>query len=168
MKKFQLVFFSLFAALMVCSAIAHAECPLGEKETHLTIHRVMRNFGRFVTPADMVTIKGVNPNEKVNDQELTIAIEKLGYVVDCAQAVLDNPTGDMLPTDAHNIEDAKTRQEYVDDFLYFMTDFRDGLIEYREMFKKTLLQKPEERDYKPLREKCIELDNLVEHAHKKV
>jgi hypothetical protein len=156
----------VFTFVLFFSTYALADCPLGAKEDHLTIQRIMRNFGRFVTPADMVTIKGVNPAEKVSDAELTDAIENLGKVIDCAQAVLDHPEGDLLPAESRRLE-GSARKDYLDDFLLFMTDFRDGLKEYREMFQKTLLQKAPDRDYKPLRQKCIELDNLVEHAHKK-
>jgi hypothetical protein len=167
MKKLQMLSASLLAALCLTSLSTYAQCPLGQGETTLSIHRVMRNFGRFIMEADMISLKGVNPNETVKDSEIQTAIVKLGYVIDCAQAVLDHPTGEILPDEASKLS-GDALKEYIDDFLYFMTDFRDEVTQYRELLKKILTLKPEERDFHPVRDKSKEIDELVEHAHKKV
>lgn len=167
MKKVNTLLLGVLTLLTLGSAKAMAECPLGQKETQLSIQRVMRNFGRFTLNADAISLKGLNPHDKVTDAELQVAIEKLGLAIDCAQAVLDNPTGSMLPDEATWLKD-KAREDYISDFLYFMEDFRDKLVEYQQLFKDTLQQTPEERDYNSIRKKCLELDKLVEHAHKKV
>ena len=165
MKTLQILISTLL--LIAINQKASATCILGEKEDHLTIERVMRNFGRFTMPADMITLRSLNPSEAISDDQLKTAVEKLGWAIDCAQAVLDNPNEHVIPTEA-KMKPGPEREEHINDYLYFMTDFRDGLNEYRLMFKNLLELKSEERDYKPVRKKCIELDKLIDHAHKKV
>jgi hypothetical protein len=157
----------VFVTLVLFST-ARANCPLGAKEDHLTIQRVMRNFGRFVSPADLITLKGVTPYQEITEADLSEATTKLSLAIDCAQAVLDNPTGEILPAEYRRQESEAARQEYLDDFLSFMGEFRDGLKDYEKLFQELILKKPEERNYQPLREKCLELEKMVDHAHRKV
>ncbi|MBS1972255.1 MAG: hypothetical protein JSU04_18260 [Bdellovibrionales bacterium] len=149
---------------------ADVACPLGAKEDHLTINRVMRNFGRFIMYADGVCVKAQNPWEKdhITDQEITEAIGKMDLVVACAEAVLKDPTGDVLPGKLLLMKDEKEKAELVDDYVYFMTDFKDAVIEYRELFKKLLTQKAADRNYDEVNTKRQEVDALVERAHKKL
>lgn len=150
--------------------VSLADCPLGAKEDHLTISRVMRNFGRFTLPADSLCLKGINPPEResISDSQITDAIAKLSLAVDCAEAVLKNPTGDVLPSHLELMTDAKAKAQVVDDYIYFMTDFRDGLKEYQDILGKLLTQPSAERNYTEANDKRQELDTLVERAHKKV
>ncbi len=151
-------------------SMAGVACPLGAKEDHLTVNRVMRNFGRFIMYADGVCIKAQNPWEKdhITDQEITVAIGKLDLVVVCAEAVLKDPTGDVLPSKLLLMKDEKEKAELVDDYIYFMTDFKDAVLEYRELFKTLLLQKAVNRNYDEVNTKRHEVDALVERAHKKI
>jgi len=149
------------------SVNVYAVCPVGSNDDHLTIHRVMQNFGRFTLAADSISLRSANPNETITDQQLNTAIENLGSAIDCAQAVLNNPAGDLLPDHASALSGDELK-EYISDFVYFMNDFHDGLIEYRTLFQNILAKKPQERDFQPIRDKCKELDDLVEHAHHKV
>lgn len=167
MNKITLFILSIAFLPLVSMA---AECPLGAKEDHLTIHRVMRNFGRFIMYADGVCVKSQNPWEKdhLQDEEITEAVGKLDQVVACAEAVLKNPTGDVLPGKLILMTDEKEKAELVDDYIYFMTDFKDAAIEYRDLLKKLLTQKAAERNYDEVNEKRHEVDTLVERAHKKL
>lgn len=147
-----------------------AECTLGAKETHLTVNRVMRNFGRFIMYADGVCVKSRNTWERdsIKDSELTEALGKLDQVIECAEQVLRNPTGDVLPNKLLIMKDEKEKQELVDDYIYFMVDFKDAVIEYRDIFKKLLSQKPAERNYDEANDKRLEVDALVDRAHRKL
>lgn len=145
-----------------------AECPLGAKETHLTVQRVMRNFGRYISDADHLCVKGQNPSEKVTDAEITLATANLGLAIACANEVLKNPTGDVLPSKLELMTDEKEKAELIDDYVYFMTDFRDELVLYRSMFQNVLAQPASERDFQEVNEKRQDVDQLVNRAHKKL
>ncbi|WP_413290425.1 hypothetical protein [Bdellovibrio sp. HCB337] len=163
MTKISFIFVLAFLPLA-----ALAECPLGAKETHLTVNRVMRNFGKFVMEADYLCVRAANPVEKVTDADINTAITKLGMAIDCADQVLKDPTGDVLPSKLVFITDEKEKAEYVDDYIYFMTDYKDGLGQYRDMFKALLAQPAAERNFTEANEKRLELDHLVMRAHKKL
>lgn len=167
MTKFSLFVLSFLFLPIVSLA---AECTLGAKEDHLTVNRVMRNFGRFIMYADSVCIKSQNNWEKdgVTDGEITEAIGKLDQVIECADQVLKNPTGDVLPGKLLIMKDEKEKQELVDDYIYFMTDFKDIVIEYRDLFKGLLSQKASDRKFDEVNAKRLEVDALVERAHKKL
>lgn len=154
-------------ALMLPFA-AGAVCPLGANETELTVQRVMRNFGRFISDADHLCIKAKNPEELISNEEISAAINQLGLAIDCADEVLRNPTGDLLPSKIEFIQDAKEKKELVDDYIYFMTDFRDELIQYRKLFEALRAQEPALRNFQEINEKRQDLDHLVDRAHKKL
>lgn len=159
---------SIALALAFLPLAALADCPLGANETHLTVHRVMRNFGRFTIDADYLCIKSQNPNESVQDTEIAEAITKLDMAIGCAEQVLKDPTGDVLPSKLELMTDEKEKAELVDDYIYFMTDFKDGLLQYRDLFKKLQLQPGLERNFTEANEKRLELNELVGRAHKKL
>lgn len=160
----------LVLSLLFVPLASMADCPLGAKEDHLTIQRVMRNFGRFVMVADSVALNGVNPIEKpaIKDADISEAITKLGFAIDCSSEVLKNPTGDLLPSKLNLMTDEKEKAEIADDFVTFMGDFHDGLVEYQDMFKKLLAQPATDRNFDEVNNKRQELDDLVERAHKKL
>jgi len=156
--------------LLFLPLTALAECPLGANEDHLTINRVMRNFGRFIMYADTISVKSLTPAEReyITDKDINEAISKLDLVVGCADEVLKNPTGDVLPGRLLLMTDEKEKAELVDDFVYFMTDFKDVVTEYRELFKKLLTVKASERNFEEVNSKRHDVDALVERAHQKL
>lgn len=83
----------LTLCLMFLPMASMAICPLGAKEDHLTVQRVMRNFGRFVGVADNVCVLALNSwrHEPIPDAKLTEAIDKLSMAIDCANDVLKDP-----------------------------------------------------------------------------
>lgn len=149
--------------------VSFAECPLGAKETDLTIQRAMRNFGRFIMYADHLSIKSKNFAETIEDVEIIEAIGKLDLVIACAEQILKDPTKeDVLPSKIHFMTDVKEKNELIDDYVYFMTDFKDAVTEYRGIFRNILTQKPSERNYSEAYEKYQDINNLVNRAHKKL
>ncbi|MGZ3746629.1 MAG: hypothetical protein ACXWRE_04650 [Pseudobdellovibrionaceae bacterium] len=157
-------------ALFLLPISAKAECRLGVGETHLTVQRVMRNFGSFTLKAESVTLTATNPwsYETVSEADISEAIEKLGFAINCAEEVLKDPTGDILPSRISSITDEKERSEKVDDFVYFMTEFKDVLNSYRDIFKGLQAQKPADRNFKEAKLKLDELNDIVERAHRKL
>jgi len=164
-KAHLIALFLLFTPLFSIAA----DCPFPANEDHLTIGRVMRNFGR-VMYADGICIDAQTPwkREQIKDSEITEAIEKLDEVIACAEAVLKSPTGDLLPSKLNLIKDEAAKQEIIDDYIYFMTDFKDAVIDYRKIFKKILTQKPAERSFDEANAKRLEVNTLVDRAHRKI
>jgi hypothetical protein len=149
--------------LLATSAFAQT-CPVGEKDDHLTIHRVMQNFGRFFSVAEMTVLRGMDPNDQVTANDLAISIDKLNLIISCAEAVLQDPTGDLLPDQASRLS-RDERDEYISDFVYFMEDFRDNVSQFRDLFIQLQGEDPKSWDFKPLKEKDDELNEQIEHAH---
>lgn len=158
----------LSLSLILTSSLASA-CPVGEKETTLNVHRVMRNFGRYMSPAEMVAFKATDPYgvEKVQDPEIVSAAAQLEIAISCADAVLANPTGELLPDKVVFLE-GKAKADYIDSYIYFMEEFKTGLTEFREMLLAVVAQKVEVRDYKALKRKADELNDTINHAHKRL
>jgi hypothetical protein len=159
---------SLLLALLFLPMATMAACPLGAKETRLNVNRLMRNFGKAVSDADYICFKAKNPIETVTDSDINEAINKLDMGIECAEEVLKDPTGEVLPGKLLIMTDEKEKAELVDDYVYFMTDFKDALIEYRDLYKALLAQKPSERNFTEVDEKRKDVDNLVMRAHKKL
>lgn len=154
---------------MILTSLMASACPVGEKETTLNVHRVMRNFGRYMSPAEMVAFKATDPYgvEKVQDPEIIDAAAKLEIAISCADAVLANPTGELLPGKVVFLE-GKAKADYIDSYIYFMEEFKTGLTEFREMLLAVVAQKVEVRDYKALKRKADELNDTINHAHKRL
>jgi hypothetical protein len=157
----------LSVAIFIFSLSALADCPLGEKEDHLTIQRVMRNFGRFIMPAENIAYRGQNKYDQVSDADLQEAIEKLSYVISCADAVIANPTGDLLPTVARSMTGDELKN-YVDSLTFMMDEFKLSVTDYQSAFIKILAQPKEQRDLTGLLKMTQDQDALVEKAHKKL
>ncbi len=144
-----------------------ASCPLGAKEERLTTQRVMRNFGRFTMPAEMIAYRGQNKYEVITDAQLQEAIEKLSVVISCANAVLENPTNELIPTAGQKLPDPE-KSEYLDSYLFFMDEFKASVTDYQSAFIKLLSQPVDERNYLPLLDMTKKQDALVDRAHKKL
>ncbi|QDK36697.1 cytochrome b562 [Bdellovibrio sp. NC01] len=157
----------LLYVLLTFAPIASMACPLGAKDDHLTIQRVMINFGKYVGQADHIALLGAKyPNETVTDADIQDAITKIGLAMSCAQAVVDNPTGDMLPGKAMFLEGDELK-EYVEDFVYFMAEFKDQLAHYQASFQAMLATKAADRKWDPLYEESEKLNDFIDHAHRK-
>ncbi|MDG0816878.1 cytochrome b562 [Bdellovibrio svalbardensis] len=143
-------------------------CPLGAKESTLTVQRVMLNFGKYIGQADHIALLGAKyPNETVTDAQIADAVNKIGLAISCAEAVIANPTGDLLPSKATFLE-GDALKEYIEDYVYFMTDFRDAMIHYKASFAALGVTKAADRDWNSLYEESEKLNDLINHAHRKM
>lgn len=165
MKQALLLLFAFVVAPMASFAVT---CPLGPKETTLTVQRVMLNFGRYYANFDDLAYKARNPNETITDQDMQTAINNLEVAIACADEVIKNPTADTLPTKLSTIKDEAQRKDLIDSYLYFMEDFKDGLVECRQLVQTVLAQNPGERNYSPFIEKSKEMNERIDHAHSKL
>lgn len=169
MTKFQkFLFIVIIQCSLILSAAEEITCPLGKNEDHLTIQRVMMNYGKFVSDADHVAVFGARyPHEDLTDQDIQKAISQLDLAINCAQAILNNPTGDLLPNKAHDLHGAE-QEEYISDFLSFTEDFRDALIAYQLSFKKILIEEITNRNWEPIYQESVDLNEMISHAHRKL
>lgn len=142
-------------------------CPLGVNEDHLTIQRVMRNFGRFIMPAESLVYRGQNKAEKITDAELEEAIMKLSLVISCANAVIESPAGDLIPTVARSLPAAQ-KAKYIEKLVYFMEEFKLSVTEYQNRFIEMQTRPQNLRDFTELYGKTKEQDALIERAHQKL
>ncbi|WP_413575835.1 hypothetical protein ACLVWU_15795 [Bdellovibrio sp. HCB290] len=156
------------ALLMPALSVAQVTCPLRNGETELTINRVMRNFGKYFADAETVARKIGDPWDKVTDQDIQKGIAGLDISIACAEAVMADPTEVVLPSKGALITDPKAKQELKEYYLYFMEDFRDALVEYRDLLVKTLATPEAQRDYAAIVEKNQEVNDKVNKAHKKI
>lgn len=142
-------------------------CPLGVKEEHLTFQRVMRNFGRFVMPAEMIAYRGQNKYEVITDTQLQEAIEKLSLVISCAHAVLENPTEVLIPAAGRKLVEPE-KSEYLESYLFFMDEFKASVTDYQSVFIKLLAQPSAERNFIPLLDLTKKQNALIDRAHRKL
>lgn len=167
MKKIIFVALALTFNFFMTANASAATCPLGAKDDHLTVHRIMINYGKYVGPADHIVLLGARyPNETVTDSDISTSIDQLGLAIACAQAILDNPTGDLLPDKASFLT-GQEQKDYIDDFVYFTNEFHDALVVYRDSFKKMLATPKASRNWELLYAESKELNDLIDHAHRK-
>lgn len=157
--KLALIFFALV------TSTAAQTCPLGAKEDHMTIQRVMRNLGRFIMPAEMISLRSVNVYEVITDQQLEEAIAKLNLVISCAQAVIDQSTGDMVPMHARRFE-AEKLKTYMDDLVFYMDEFQEELLTYQNLFIVELAKEKSLRNFTAIQKQTKRQDIFIDRAHK--
>jgi hypothetical protein len=159
--------FAIFILSVSVTAAADVTCPLGANQNHLTIQQVMTNFGKYVGQADYIAMRGAKyPDQALAEADITDAAAGIVIAQNCAQAVIDKPEGDLLPSRTVFM-DAATKKAYVDNFVYFMTDFRDALIKYHTDFAALAAQKPADRDWNALYQESTDLNNMIDHDHRK-
>lgn len=149
------------------SGYAAFACPLGAKEERLSFQRVMRNFGRFIMPAEMIAYRGQNKYEKITDSQLQEAIEKLSLVLSCANAVLENPMDELLPVASRSLTEP-AKADYIDSYLFFMDEFKASVAEYQAVYIKLLAQPETERNFAPLLSMTKRQNALIDWAHKRL
>ncbi len=157
------------AAFNFFAAASQAQtCPIGLKNDHLTIQQVMINYGRFVGHADHIALLGARyPNETVTEEQIAQIVPYLLSAAACAQAVLDNPTGDLLPSKTSFLK-GEERINYINDFLFFTEEFRDVLIEYSNAFLFLSQTSAQKRNWESIYQKSKEVDAFIDRAHRKI
>lgn len=139
-------------------------CPIGEKEDHLTIQRVMRNLGRFLMPTELIIYSATNSQETISVTELQQAVEKLNLAESCTTEVISNPSGDLLPLSVQQMSE-ENRQEYIEELVFYMTELRRALQELVQLIQPSVTG---EIDLNLCRAKLREIDRIVNRAHQKL
>ncbi len=159
MSKIYILFLVFLMSPMFLKA-----CPIGEKEDQLTIQRVMRNFGRFLMPTELIAYSSTNSEENIPVTDLHQAIEKLYLAESCTTEVIKNPSGDLLPLSVQQMSE-ENRQEYVEELVFYMTELRNSLQELSLLLKASVDGKI---DLSLCRAKLREIDRIVNRAHQKL
>lgn len=121
-------------------------CPLGAGETTLTFTRVMRNFGRGIFGADQATKKGLASPASVADTELVNAQSGISVAMNCAEAVLLDRSGVLVPRKTASLV-GEARERYLKVFLQRMKEFHEELGRYRAIYLRILETPVAERDF---------------------
>lgn len=166
LRKFNTVKFAILSISVLISTWSVA-CPLGAKENHLTIQRIMRNFGRFIMPAEMISVRSQNKTEVITDAQLEDAILKLNHVVSCAQAVVDNPTGDLIPMAARLLPE-KRKATYIEDLVFYMDEFKELVKEYQNLFIEVSAKPAAARNFEAIQNHTKLQNAMIDHAHEKL
>jgi hypothetical protein len=142
-------------------------CPLGAKEDHLTIQRVMRNFGRFSREAESLTITGKDYPDSVSETTLDKGISDLSLVVSCVDAVLQNPTGDLLPSAADNLE-INEKEAYIVKFIQYLNDFKNSTLYFQKLLVVEKNKPINLRNFKISYEYTKTFNEIIDRAHKEL
>lgn len=152
---------------LVIFPLAIEACPLSPKEDHLTISRVMRNFGRYSREAESLTLTGKDFPLDVKESILDKAINDLNIVVICAEAVINNPTGDLLPTAADDYTGIE-RENYILKFVNFMHEFKASTLHFQSLLINEKNKNLANRNYKIAYEYTKTFNEIIDLAHKEL
>lgn len=142
-------------------------CPIGPKEDHLTIQRVMRNFGKFSMDAESICITGQSNPSSISDDQLSKAMTKLDTVVACAEAVIAHPEGDLLPAGYDDLNPSD-RADMIKKLVGFMSDFKTLNVQFKSLLLDQLQKPIQSREYKTCYEFDKKYNELIDRAHKEV
>ena len=160
MSRLQLIIFGI----LITFAQFSSACPLGPKETELTLSRVMRNFSRFVMPAENMIQKGRNDLNSATDDDFRAAINGIEAAAECAATVLNDRSGQLLPSRAGDLQGAE-RTQYLEKFYAHMSDFSSGLLEDDQLLKDQWALSPLQRNFKVLADKAQDIRDRATRAH---
>ena len=152
-------------SLIFVSLSAQAEvCPLGPKEDHLILARVMRNFSKYTRDADSLAVKSKQWPEDITDTELKEASEKIPTAIACADAALDNPQSEMLPRKLDELQ-GEMREKYLAHYLEYLKKFRAVLVQYKQVLDDLLALPKAQRQFEGLYLHYKFVDDMTNEAH---
>lgn len=153
----------LFLALALLPSFAGA-CPLGDKESKLTLYRVMTNFGRYTLAPDRVTRKGLADPAAVTDAEIADAAASIQVAESCAAAVVGDRTDSLLPSKARHLTGAE-RDAYIQLFRDTMAFFLESLKAYEQSFRDQAALPRAQRNFTGTRTAAADMMANATKAH---
>lgn len=154
----------ILAALLLAPTSASA-CPLGPGETELSLTRVMRNFGRYLMPADRMVQKALmGGGQDIPNAELENAIQSLGVVMGCVDGTLASRSEALWPRKARELS-GEAREAYLRRFAIALRAFRAEVEDYRaELTRLHSLPVPG-RDFAPAKALSKAVEEAANRAH---
>jgi hypothetical protein len=150
--------------LLAFVSVSALACPKGANEEHLTLDRVMLNFGHFLNPADLAALKGLNSPQAVTDTDLSDAIDGIAAAINCADVVLNDKSSDLYPPKYFTLQ-GDAQGAYLRVFLSDMDDFRQGLAVYKRDFVALAKAAPAARDFTEAAHQQQDVEELATTAH---
>lgn len=132
-------------------AQSQAVCPLGAKDTKLTLQRVMINFGKFTMKAEGLARVG-----SATDEEIAAAVSDLETAAACAQAVIDGGDEDLMPSKAHDLT-GTDHDQFVAQFKQAMGMFRSALDAFASALNR--------RDFADAQAQKKLVNDIADEAH---
>lgn len=155
----------LLLTLLFSSLSVMAEtCPLGPKEDHLILARVMRNFGKAVRDSDYLAVKAKQWPDDITTEEILAAAKPIVMGIACADEAIDHPEGDLLPRKIEELE-GEMKEIYLQHYLDGMKKFRQGLLDYKKILDDLAALPQKERKFEALYIHYKLLDDMVNEAH---
>lgn len=156
--------FKTFLLVAMLSVMAHSlafACPKGPRDSELSLSSVMRNFGRFLLPADSLVSRGP---KGAGEKEFTAAIDGISLAMSCTDAVLHDPQGALWPTKAYGLPPAE-REAYLKVFHDQMQGFAERLAAYQTEFVHQRQIPQTERDFTTASRLKSEVQDFARKAH---
>jgi hypothetical protein len=158
---------NILIILLAIFPLAIEACPISPKEDHLTISRVMRNFGRYSRDAESLALTGKDFPLDVKESILDKAISDLNIVVTCAEAVINNPTGDLLPVAVDDYTGFE-RENYILKFINFMHEFKASTLHFQSLLITEKNKNLADRNYQIAYEYTKKFNEIIDLAHKEL
>ncbi len=163
-RMIKLAFKLFFLAALTVSSSAFA-CPLGAGESQLSLTRVMRNFGKYLAPAEASIRKGLQAPESVTDQELLAVGSALKIALGCADLAASDRSGNLFPRKSSELS-GEARERFLRKFFANMNAFAEEIREYARVFSELSVMPAGERAYAAAREQLRLVMAAADHAHK--
>ncbi len=140
-------------------------CPLGPGETELTLSRVMRNFGRYLMPADLMVQKAtMGGGQDVPNADLERSIRSLDVVLTCVDRSLTDRSEALLPRRARELQ-GEARAAYLRMYASRLRDFRATVVNYQNEFTRLLGLPVPGRDFLPAKGLSKAVQEAANRAH---
>lgn len=153
----------IFAVVSLAAALADA-CPLGPRETELSLARVMRNFGRGTMQASTSIQRGTRDAGDVTEAMFKASIDGLGMAQSCVEMALTMNTREMLPLKARDLSGAAL-DSYLVKYHALMREFSVILMDLRGEFIKQAALAASERNFSAAANLEKAMNEKVNEAH---
>jgi hypothetical protein len=153
----------ILAALLVPTL--SSACPLGPGETELSLARVMRNFGRYLMPADRIVQKAtMGGGQDIPNPELESAIQSLAVVMNCVDVTLADRTDKLWPRKARELS-GDERAAYLRRYAIALRAFRVEVEDYSAELTRLLQLPVPGRDFTPAKALSKAVQDAANKAH---
>jgi hypothetical protein len=155
----------LICLILFCATQAHADCPKDSNNDPLTFDQVMINFSNYLNAPDLAADDGVNDPTSVSDQALQKAVTNIGIAIDCANAVLNDTTGQLYPPEYYSQKTDAEKTAYLNLLDGYMSDFAGALTTYQTDFQQLQGLAVGSRDFSAVEKQSNAVEDIATSAH---
>lgn len=161
----RLLRFALPCFLLSISLSAKA-CPKGPNDDHLTFDQVMINFSNDLIAPEDAAQTGSDDASAVSNADLTDAINGAAAALDCANAVLNDTTGQLYPPEYYEQKGAAAQAAYLNLLYGYMGELADALQTYESDFQQLASEPAASRDFTSAETQSASVDEIATDAHR--